>query len=250
MKAKKKTAPGKSAAAARTTDKSSVPASHLSAENGRGSDPRSTNLKALLPDLEELYKDIHSHPELSMQEKRTAGIVAKRLKAAGFEVTTGVGKTGVVGLLRNGDGPTVMLRADMDALPVKEATGLKYASAVTVKDGEGNTVPVMHACGHDMHVTCLVGATTLFAKERDTWRGTLMVVFQPGEETAEGAQAMIDDKLFTPLSETRRGSRSARNGRTGRHDRRSRRRYHIGCQQSSNSDVRPRCPRFNAPGEH
>jgi amidohydrolase len=147
--------------------------------------------------LEDLYKDIHSHPELSMQETRTAGIVAKRLKAAGYEVTTKVGKTGVVGLLRNGDGPTVMLRADMDALPVKEATDLKYASKVTVKDPEGNTVPVAHACGHDMHTTCLVGAATLFAKERDTWHGTLMVVFQPAEETAEGAQAMIDDKMFT-----------------------------------------------------
>ena len=132
-----------------------------------------------------------------MQETRTAGIAAKRLKDAGYEVTTQVGKTGVVGLLRNGDGPTVMLRADMDALPVKEQTGLPYASSVTAKDAEGKTVPVMHACGHDMHVTWLVGAATLLAKERDTWRGTVMAVFQPAEETAQGAQAMIDDKLFT-----------------------------------------------------
>jgi hippurate hydrolase len=131
-----------------------------------------------------------------MEETRTAGIAAKRLKDAGYEVTTGVGKTGVVGLLRNGDGPTVMLRADMDALPVKEETGLSYASSITAQDAEGNTVPVMHACGHDMHVTWLVGATTLMAQERDTWRGTLMAVFQPAEETAQGAQAMIDDKLF------------------------------------------------------
>jgi hippurate hydrolase len=154
------------------------------------------SLKDLLPDLEELYKDIHAHPELSMQETRTAGLAASRLRAAGYQVTTGVGKTGVVGLLRNGDGPTVMLRADMDALPVKELTGLPYASKLTVTDREGKTVPVMHACGHDMHVTWLAGAIAILAQARDTWRGTLMAVFQPGEETAEGAQAMIDDGLF------------------------------------------------------
>src|SRR5438874_13735662 len=102
------------------------------------------NLDRVLPDLEALYKDIHTHPELSMQETRTAGIAAERLRAAGYEVTTGVGKTGVVGLLRNGTGPTVMLRADMDALPVKEETGLPYASTVTAKDRDGKMVPVMH----------------------------------------------------------------------------------------------------------
>jgi hippurate hydrolase len=155
------------------------------------------DLKDFLPDLEALYKDIHSHPELSMQEERTAKIAAERLRAAGYEVTTGVGKTGVVGLLSNGDGPTVMLRADMDALPVKEATGLPYASTATAKDRDGNIVPVMHACGHDMHVACLVGATTLLAKNRDDWRGTIMAVFQPAEETAEGAQAMVRDKRFS-----------------------------------------------------
>jgi hippurate hydrolase len=153
-------------------------------------------LDGLLPDLESLYKDIHSHPELSMQEIRTAGLAADKLRVAGYDVTTGIGQTGVVGLLRNGDGPVVMLRADMDALPVQETTGLPYASTVTATDRDGNTVPVMHACGHDMHVTWLVGATTLFARARDAWRGTLMAVFQPGEETAEGAQAMIDDGLF------------------------------------------------------
>jgi hippurate hydrolase len=154
------------------------------------------NLDRLLPDLQKLYTDIHSHPELSMQENRTAGVAADHLRSAGYDVTTGVGKTGVVGLLRNGDGPTVMLRADMDALPVKEATGLPYASKVTATDRDGKTVPVMHACGHDMHVTWLVGATTLFAQARDSWKGTLMAVFQPAEEIAEGAQAMIDDGLF------------------------------------------------------
>jgi amidohydrolase len=154
------------------------------------------NLEGLLPDLEALYKDVHSHPELSMQEKRTAGLAADRLRAAGYEVTPGVGKTGVVGLLRTGDGPTVMLRADMDALPIEEATDLPYASTVKVRDREGKTVPVGHMCGHDMHVAWLIGATTLLAQARTEWRGTLMAVFQPGEETAEGAQAMIDDGLF------------------------------------------------------
>src|SRR4051794_6829617 len=154
------------------------------------------NLGDLLSDLESVYTDIHSHPELSMQETRTSGIAADRLRAAGYEVTTSVGKTGVVGLLRNGDGPVVMLRADMDALPVQEATGLSYASKITATDRAGNTVPVMHACGHDMHVTWLIGAATLFANSRDSWKGTLMTVFQPAEETAEGSQAMIDDGLF------------------------------------------------------
>jgi hippurate hydrolase len=153
-------------------------------------------LDGLLPELESVYKDIHAHPELSMQEQRTSQLAANNLRAAGYEVTTSVGKTGVVGLLRNGDGPTIMLRADMDALPVKEATGLPYASKVTAADRDGKTVPVMHACGHDIHVTWLMGVATLFARTRDAWRGTLMAVFQPAEETGEGAQAMIDDGLF------------------------------------------------------
>jgi hippurate hydrolase len=161
------------------------------------SDPVLKNLDRLIPDLEALYKDLHAHPELSMQEVRTAGLIADRLRAAGCEVTTGIGKTGVVGLLRNGNGSTVMLRADMDGLPIEEATGLPYASKVTMKDREGNTVPVGHMCGHDMHVTWLAGVTELFARARESWQGTLMAVFQPGEETAEGAQAMIDDGLFT-----------------------------------------------------
>ena len=154
------------------------------------------NIADLLPDLEAVYKDIHAHPELSMQETRTAGIAADRLRAAGYEVTTGVGKTGVVGLLRNGDEPVVMLRADMDALPVQEATGLPYASEVKATDSTGKVVPVMHACGHDIHVAWLIGAATLFAQSRSAWKGTLMPVFQPAEETAAGAQAMIDDGLF------------------------------------------------------
>jgi hippurate hydrolase len=131
-----------------------------------------------------------------MQEQRTAGIAATSLQRAGYEVTTGVGATGVVGVLASGNGPTVMLRADMDALPVKEATGLPYASTATATDADGNDVPVMHACGHDMHVTWLIGATTLLAQARDHWHGTVLAVFQPAEETAQGAQGMIDDGLF------------------------------------------------------
>ena len=154
------------------------------------------NLGKLIPNLEALYKDIHAHPELSMQETRTARIAAERLRKAGYEATAGVGKTGVVGLLRNGKGPTVMLRADMDALPIAENTGLAYASKVTAKDVQGHTVPVGHMCGHDMHVTWLAGAAKLLSEGRDAWKGTMMAVFQPGEETAQGAQAMIDDGLL------------------------------------------------------
>ena len=160
------------------------------------SGPVLRNLEKMLPDLEALYKDVHAHPELSMQEKRTAGLAAERLRAAGYEVTSGVGKTGVVGLLRNGKGPTVLLRADMDALPIKEGTGLPYASKATAKDHDGKAVPVAHMCGHDMHVAWLSGAAKLLADSRSTWRGTLMTVFQPGEETAEGAQAMINDGML------------------------------------------------------
>ncbi len=132
-------------------------------------------------------------------------MAADRLPAAGYEVTTGIGKT-VVGLLRNGNGPEVVLRADMDALPVQEATGLPYASKITATDSTAKTVPVMHACGHDMHVTWLIGAATLFAKCRDAWKGRLMPVFQPAEETAAGAQAMIDDGLFRRFPKPNVGS--------------------------------------------
>ncbi len=154
------------------------------------------NLGNVLPDLELLYKDLHAHPELSMHETRTAGIAAEWLRKQGFEVTTGVGKTGVVGLLHNGSGPTIMLRADMDALPIAESTGLPYASKMTCADADGKTVPVGHMCGHDIHVAWLAGASALFARARESWRGTLMVVFQPGEETAQGAKAMLDDDFL------------------------------------------------------
>ena len=151
---------------------------------------------AQLATLRGIYEDLHAHPELSMQERRTAGIAARWLKDLGFEVTEGVGGTGVVGLLRNGDGPTVLLRADMDALPMKENTGLPYASTRTGTDpASGRASPVAHSCGHDLHVTWLMGATQILAAHRDGWRGTVMAVFQPGEEIGEGAKAMVEDGL-------------------------------------------------------
>lgn len=148
------------------------------------------------PWQEELYRDLHRHPELSGREHRTAAAVADRLRSAGFEVTTGVGGTGVVGILRNGDGPAVLLRADMDALPVLEDTGLSYASTETATPAEGGSpVPVAHACGHDMHTTCLLGAATLLALAEKHWGGTLIALFQPAEETADGARGMVADGL-------------------------------------------------------
>ncbi len=148
------------------------------------------------PWQEDLYRDLHQNPELSHQEHRTAAVVAKRLAEAGFEVNTGVGGTGVVGMLRNGEGPTVLLRADMDALPVREETGLPYASTVLATPvGEDTEVPVMHACGHDMHTACLLGAAQLLAEGEKHWRGTLVTVFQPAEETINGAQGMVEDGL-------------------------------------------------------
>ncbi len=155
------------------------------------------DLPKLLPTLEAAYKDIHAHPELSMQETRTAGLAAEHLKASGYEVTAGVGGTGVVGVLRNGDGPVVMLRADMDALPIREDTGLAYASTVMAADDDGQPTPVGHMCGHDMHVAWLMGVSSLFARMRDAWAGTLVAIFQPGEEVAQGAKAMVEDGLMT-----------------------------------------------------
>jgi amidohydrolase len=150
----------------------------------------------LLPELEEIYKDIHRNPELSMEEFRTSKIAADYLTRYQFEVATGVGGTGVVGVLKNGDGPVVMLRADMDALPVTEDTGLPYASTKVARDEEGIEVGVSHVCGHDLHVTWLMGAARLFSEQRDGWKGTLMAVFQPGEEVGRGAQSMIDDGMI------------------------------------------------------
>lgn len=147
----------------------------------------------LMADLEVLYKDFHQHPELSMQEVRTAKIVADAMQELGYEVTRNVGVTGVVCVMKNGAGPSVMLRADMDALPMAENTGLPYTSTVTARDADGVEVGVAHSCGHDMHVTWMIGAARILAANRAAWQGTLMIVFQPGEETAEGATAMVRD---------------------------------------------------------
>jgi hippurate hydrolase len=144
-------------------------------------------------DLDSIYRDLHSHPELSHAEHRTAGIVATHLARLGLAVTTGVGRTGVVGVLENGEGAVVHLRADMDALPVREETGLDYASTVTAVDASGSEVPVMHACGHDMHVTCLLGAVEQLVQRRSEWAGTLVAVFQPAEENLAGALSMVSD---------------------------------------------------------
>ena len=143
-----------------------------------------------------LYRDLHRHPELSLQEHRTAAAVVSALESLGLDLTTGVGGTGVVAVVRNGHGPVVMLRADMDALPVAEATGLPYASAVEAVDKDGHSVPVAHACGHDMHTASLVGALHVLANSRDAWSGTILAVFQPAEELLRGAADMIDDGLF------------------------------------------------------
>ena len=144
---------------------------------------------------ERVYKDIHAHPELSFQETKTAALVASRLRQFGYEVFEGVGRTGVVGILRNGGGQTVLARADMDALPVRENTGLPYASTLTALDDTGNTVSVAHSCGHDAHVTCLLGAAELLAQAPQSWDGTFIALFQPAEEVAGGAKAMLEDGL-------------------------------------------------------
>lgn len=157
-------------------------------------------LPALLPEIEALYRDLHRHPELSGQEERTAAVVAAHLEAAGYTLTRKVGGHGVGGLLRNGAGPTVALRADMDALPIEEQTGLPYASSVTATSDEGLTVPVMHACGHDLHTACLVGAARLLAAAHERWQGTLMLIAQPAEETMTGAAAMLAAGLFSRIA--------------------------------------------------
>lgn len=160
---------------------------------------RISDILAGLPDVrawqEALYRDLHQHPELSFQEHRTAKLVSDKLAEFGYQVTANVGGTGVVGILRNGDGPSVLMRADIDALPVEEATGLPYASSVRGVDPIGNDVPVMHACGHDIHVSCLLGAAALLAGAKEHWSGTAIALFQPAEELGRGAAAMVGDGL-------------------------------------------------------
>ena len=155
------------------------------------------SVDAVLPQAEALYLDLHQHPELSFHEQRTAATLADGLRKLGFDVTTGVGKLGVVGVLKNGAGPTVMLRTELDALPVKEQTGLPYASHVTTHNDAGVEVPVAHACGHDIHMSAWMGTATLLSKARDRWRGTLVLIGQPAEETVGGASGMLADGLFT-----------------------------------------------------
>jgi len=151
---------------------------------------------AELPALVELYQDLHANPELSFQEFETAAKLAARARALGFEVTERVGRTGVVAVLRNGPGPTVMLRADMDGLPVIEQTGLPYASKRRAVPATGIETGVMHACGHDTHMAAWLGTAKLLAERRDQWSGTLVMILQPAEEIGEGAKAMLDDGLF------------------------------------------------------
>jgi hippurate hydrolase len=151
---------------------------------------------AELSDLKALYEHLHASPELAYEEKLTAARMAKELKKLGFTVTTGVGGHGVVGVLENGKGPTVLVRTDMDALPIVEKTGLPYASKATTRDKEGREVGLMHACGHDMHMTCWVGTARVLAGLKDRWQGTLVFIAQPAEEVGGGARRMLADGLF------------------------------------------------------
>jgi amidohydrolase len=150
-----------------------------------------------MPYLESLYRHLHQHPELSGMEEKTAGTLGNELESAGFEVTSHVGGYGVVGVCRNGAGPVVMVRADMDALPIEEETGLPYASMVRTKDRSGAGVGVMHACGHDIHMAVLVGVARIFSKIRDRWTGTLILVGQPSEEMVSGAKRMVEEGFYT-----------------------------------------------------
>ena len=157
----------------------------------------STEVSSVYPKAHALYLDIHEHPELSMHETQTAAKLAGQFRDLGYEVTEHVGNTGVVAIMKNGAGPTILLRTELDALPVEEKTGLPYASKVHTKDDAGHDVPVMHACGHDLHMAAMVGAAAVMAHSKNTWHGTLILIGQPAEETIAGAKAMIKDGLFT-----------------------------------------------------
>src|SRR5229473_4609975 len=154
-------------------------------------------VQSVYPDAHALYVDLHQHPELSSHEIETAAKLARRLRTLGYEVTEHVGGTGIVAIMKNGPGPTVMLRTELDALPVEEKTGLSYASKVRAKDDSGRDVSVMHACGHDVHMASLFGTAEIMARTKDMWHGTLMLIGQPAEETITGAKRMVDDGLFT-----------------------------------------------------
>ena len=148
------------------------------------------------PSLFELYRHLHANPEIAFQEVRTAQRMARELEASGFEVSRSIGGHGVVGLLRNGEGPTLMLRTDLDGLPITEETGLEYASKVRIQDPDGQSIGLMHACGHDVHMTCFVGAARILGREKNRWKGTLLMVAQPAEERGAGARAMLAEGLF------------------------------------------------------
>ncbi len=166
----------------------------------RGAEPEGEGVRQAiageLPSLLELYRHLHQHPELSLFEKESASRMAKELREVGCDVTEGVGGTGVVGVLKNGDGPTVLVRADMDALPIREVTGLEYASTKTATDGKGRTVPVMHACGHDMHMSVFTGTARVLKALAARWKGTIVFVAQPAEELGKGSAAMLEDGLL------------------------------------------------------
>jgi len=169
-----------------------------SAQTSRAGDGVSAaQVDAIYPDIETLYIDLHRNPELAFHEQRTAATLAARVKALGYEVTTGVGGTGIVAILKNGAGPVVMLRTELDALPIEEKTGLPFASTVKTRNDAGEIVPVAHMCGHDLHMSAWAGTAELMAKNREQWRGTLMLVGQPAEEIVAGANAMLRDGLFT-----------------------------------------------------
>jgi len=153
-------------------------------------------VQSVYPEVQALYVDLHQHPELSSHEIETAAKLASKLRSLGYEVTEHVGGTGIVAILKNGPGPTVMLRTELDALPVEEKTGLAYASKVRTKDDAGQDVPVMHACGHDLHMASIVATGAIMAQSKNTWHGTLMLIGQPAEETIGGADAMIKDGLL------------------------------------------------------
>ena len=159
--------------------------------------PSSQQVNAIYPEIEKLYIDLHRNPELAFHEQRTAAELAERVKALGYDVTTGIGGTGIVAILKNGPGPTVMLRTELDALPIEEKTGLPFASTVKTKNAAGETVPVAHACGHDLHMSAWAGTAELMVQNRQRWHGTLMLVGQPAEEIVSGAAAMVKDGLFT-----------------------------------------------------
>src|SRR5689334_22806836 len=154
-------------------------------------------VQAVYPEAHALYLDLHENPELSSHETQTAEKLASHLRNLGYEVTEHVGGTGIVAILKNGAGPTVMLRTELDALPVEEKTGLPYASKVHAKNDAGLDVPVMHACGHDLHMASLFATAEIMARNKQSWHGTLMLIGQPAEETIGGAKGMIDDGLLT-----------------------------------------------------